>query len=333
MKKGQVLGRVYPASLLTNEDQKSHDEGQEVFLPSLRQLSSAPQNQEGESQNVMDTAREDKLLAAVHLDQSTLKEEQHQQLEALLREYADVFALDSSELGSTDVVTHTINTVDHPPIHQQARRMPFALRDQIDEMVQGMLAQGVIEPSQSPCSSPVLLVKKKDRSHRFCVDYLCLNSITKMDVFPLPWIDDSLDLLSRAKFFTILDLMSGYWQVKMLPESKENTAFTTWSTPSPLTPSPLSQIQQLLYLMQSGVVTNSIESLISVWPKEGETSILLSPPSRDMKRLSMWRKSAMMGGGKCNCGKCLKCNPSPSGVCVILAFVTGVGKMTSEKGR
>ena len=87
-------------------------------------------------------------------------------------------------------------------------------------------------------------------------------------------------------------------------------------TPSPLTPSPLSQIQQLLYLMQSGVVTNSIESLIIAWPKEGETSILLSPPSRDMKRLSMRRKSAMMGGGKCNCGKCLKCIPSPSGVYV-----------------
>jgi len=200
LKKGQVLGRVYPASLLTNEDQKSHDEGQEVFLPSLRQLSSAPQNQEGESQYVMDRAREDKLLAAVHLDQSTLKEEQHQQLEALLREYADVLALDSSELGSTDAVTHTINTADHPPIHQQARRMPFALRDQIDEMVQGMLAQGVIEPSQSPWASPVVLVKKKDGSHRFCVDYHCLNSITKMDVFPLPQIDDTLELLSRAKF-------------------------------------------------------------------------------------------------------------------------------------
>ena len=177
----------------------------------------------------MDTAREDKLLAAVHLDQSTLKEEQHQQLEALLREYADVFALDSSELGSTDVVTHTINTADHPPIHQQAGRMPFALRDQIDEMVQGMLAQGVIESSQSPWASPVVLVKKKDGSHRFCVDYRRLNSITKMDVFPLPRIDDTLDLLSRAKFFTTLDLMSGYWQVKMHPESKEKTAFTTWS--------------------------------------------------------------------------------------------------------
>ena len=85
MKKGQVLGRVYPASLLTNEDQKSHDdEGQEVFLRSLRQLSSAPQTQEGESQYVMDTAREDKLLTAVHLDQFTLKEEQRQQLEGLL---------------------------------------------------------------------------------------------------------------------------------------------------------------------------------------------------------------------------------------------------------
>ena len=144
-------------------------------------------------------------------------------------QYADVFALDSSELGSTDIVTHTIDTADHPPIHQQARRTPFALRDQIDEIVRGMLEQGVIEPSQSPWASPVVLVKKRDGSYRFCVDYRRLNSITKMDVFPLPRIDDTLDLLSKAKFFTTLDLASGYCQVKMHPESREKMAFATWS--------------------------------------------------------------------------------------------------------
>ena len=76
--------------------------------------------------------------------------------------------------------------------------------DQIDEMVREMLEQGVIEPSQSPWASPVVLVKKRDGSYRFCVDYRRLNSITKMDVFPLPQIDDTLDLLSKAKFFTTL---------------------------------------------------------------------------------------------------------------------------------
>ena len=83
----------------------------------------------------MGTSREDLLLATVCLDPSTLTEEQCQQLKAFLCEYADVFALDSSELGPTDIVTHTIDTADHPSIYQQTRKTPFTLRDQIDEMV------------------------------------------------------------------------------------------------------------------------------------------------------------------------------------------------------
>ncbi len=79
-------------------------------------------------------------------------------------------------------------------------------------MVDDMLAQGVIEESQSPWASPFVLVKKKDGNLRFCVDYRQLNRVTKLDVFPLPRID-TLDLLSGSKYFTTLDLASGYWQV------------------------------------------------------------------------------------------------------------------------
>ena len=90
-----------------------------------------------------------------------------------------------------------------------------------------MLRQGVIQPSKSPWASPVVLVAKKDGSTQFCIDYRKLNAVTKMDVYPLPRIDDTLDLLANNLYFSTLDLASGYWQVQMDGTSQEKTAFTT----------------------------------------------------------------------------------------------------------
>ena len=107
--------------------------------------------------------------------------------------------------------------------------MPFALRRKVDELVQEMLDQEVIEPSGSPWASPIVLVQKKDGGVRFCVDYRRLNQVMKLDEFPLPRIDDTLDLLTGSCYFSALDLALGYWQVAMDPNSKEKTAFTTFS--------------------------------------------------------------------------------------------------------
>ncbi len=85
-----------------------------------------------------------------------------------------------------------------------------------------MLEQGIIRPSQSQWASPIVLVSKKDGTTRFCVDY-------KLDVFSLPRVDDSLDLLAKSNYFSTLDLASGYWQVSMAPKSVEKTAFNTHS--------------------------------------------------------------------------------------------------------
>ena len=126
-------------------------------------------------------------------------------------------------------MNHHIETGDVRPIHQHPRRIPFALREKVDEMVQDMLDQGVIQHSHSPWASPIVLVAKRDGTTRFCVDYRRLNSVTKMDVFPLPRIDDSIDILSHSRYFSTLDLRSGYWQVKMASESIEKTAFATHS--------------------------------------------------------------------------------------------------------
>ena len=90
-----------------------------------------------------------------------------------------------------------------------------------------MLEQGIVVPSKSQWASPVVLVAKRDGTVRFCVDCHHLNAATNMDVYPLPRVDNQLDLLSHSRYFTTLDLATGYWQVSMTPDSQEKTAFIT----------------------------------------------------------------------------------------------------------
>ncbi len=90
-----------------------------------------------------------------------------------------------------------------------------------------MLDRGVIEPCQSSCASPVVLVTKKDGTTRFCVDYRKLNDVTRKDAYPLPRIDDTLDALRGSRYFSTLDLYLGYWQVEMDEQNVDKMAFVT----------------------------------------------------------------------------------------------------------
>ena len=103
------------------------------------------------------------------------------------------------------------------------------MKEKAEEEIEKMLAKGIIEPSSSPWSSPVVLVKKKDGTIRFCIDYRKVNGVTVKDSYPLPRIDDCLDALSGSQWFCTLDLASGYWQVEMAEKDKEKTAFSTGS--------------------------------------------------------------------------------------------------------
>ena len=90
-----------------------------------------------------------------------------------------------------------------------------------------MQESGIIQPSSSPWASPIVLVRKKDGTMCFCIDYRKLNTVTKADKFPFPRIDDLLDQLGKAQYFSTLDLAAGYWQIRINETSKEKTAFTT----------------------------------------------------------------------------------------------------------
>ena len=170
-----------------------------------------------------------RIMESLTIHKSNLSPEQTTLLMSLVEEYSDIFALDAMELGSTNLVTHSIDTGDSPPIHQPARCVPFALHARMEQLVQEMMRQRVIQHSSSPWASTVVLVKKKDGNHRFCVDYRRLNSVTKMDVFPLPRIDDTLDMLAQTQYFSTMNFTAGYWQVRMDKASQEKTAFSTHS--------------------------------------------------------------------------------------------------------
>ena len=172
--------------------------------------------------------RIDQIVDALSLPVTKLSSDQAVQLKALVAEFPDVFALSDAELGRTDLIKHSIDTGDHAPIKQQPYRTPIIRRALISEMVNNMRREGIVQPSVSPWASPIVLVPKKDGTYRFCVDFRRLNAVTKKDVYPLPRIDDILDTLGESRFFSSLDLASGYWQVELDHESRQKSAFTTY---------------------------------------------------------------------------------------------------------
>ena len=149
---------------------------------------------------------------------------QQQQLNELFKEFQDVFSQGDDDLGNTPLLEHGIET-HGPPLRQPYRGQNPAVRREEMTQVQQMLSSNVIRPSNSPWGSPVVMVRKKDGSLRFCVDFRQLNAATVKDAHPLPRIDDLLDALHGAKWFSTLDLKSGYWQVPISEQDKAKTAF------------------------------------------------------------------------------------------------------------
>ena len=156
--------------------------------------------------------------------------DQEERLAQLLQKYADVFSTGEGDVGLTKLVEHSIPTAPGTrPIRQPPHRLGPEKEAEAEKQVQELLQKGLIEPAGGAWSSPVVLVKKKDQSWRFCVDYRRLNAVTQQDAYPLPRIDESLEALAGSRYFTTLDLLSGYWQVPLDADAQEKSAFITRS--------------------------------------------------------------------------------------------------------
>ncbi|MCH87339.1 hypothetical protein A2U01_0008207, partial [Trifolium medium] len=151
----------------------------------------------------------------------------HPELQAILEPYLHIFTKPKSLPPSRPHDHHIHLTPTATPVNIKPYRYPHYQKEAMTTIIADMLKEGLIQPSTSPYSSPVLLVKKKDGSWRFCVDYRALNAITIKDRFPIPTIDELLDELHGSHFFTKIDLRSGYHQIRVATEDIHKTGFRT----------------------------------------------------------------------------------------------------------
>ena len=153
-----------------------------------------------------------------------LNENQLADLRNLILDFSDVF---SDKPGFTSSIEHVINLETTTPIAKKPYPIPHNLVETFNKEVDNMLEMGIIEPSNSPYCSAVVLVKKPDDTIRICLDFRPLNSVTIFDCEPMPTLDSALGNFANKKYFSEIDLTKGYWQIPLAKESRKYTAFAT----------------------------------------------------------------------------------------------------------
>ena len=171
--------------------------------------------------------RQEKLLEKLNLDGlGHWSPENVVAVRELVLTYHDVFALQSNELGCTSAIEHEICIENDEPFKERFQHIPPPLLEEVRASLQDMLEAGAIWPSQSPWCNLIILVRKKDGTLCFCVDFRHLNVRTKKDSYPLPRIQEALESMVGLVHFSSMDFKSGFWQIKMAPGSEQYTAFT-----------------------------------------------------------------------------------------------------------
>lgn len=207
-----ILVEIFPddspmVPVLESGQQKSvpEGEGNDVATPMVGRV----------TRNAVDLPEH--LQALYTSSSEILSGEQQGTLIELLLKYQSLFAASDTDLGHLSAVTHKIDTGTARPVRQPVRRTPLGFQGEDKKHLKEMLEAGVV----------VILVRKKDGGVRWCVDYRRLNSLTLRDAYPLPKIDECLDVLGEATVFSTLDLQCGYWQIAVDPKDRGKTAFIT----------------------------------------------------------------------------------------------------------
>ena len=186
------------------------DHGEDVSIPTL----SVP----------MSTSIPDEDVSCVQFDDA-LSEVQLDELKAVFQTHADILTTRPGVFSGNLMLE--IPLTSDVPIRRKMYNLPFSSKEVVEKEIQVMLDLEIIEPSKSPYSSPVVLVRKKDGSCRFCIDFRGLNKITVFNAEPIPNVEDLFVRLAHSRFFTKIDLAKEYWQILVLPEDRPKTAFAT----------------------------------------------------------------------------------------------------------
>ena len=221
---GTLLGYMYSTSCSEFDDFQ-------LFEQSLDDTRQTQSSEQLEIDHDITKSEVKKVLPPVDLSSSVLTPQQKKEVENLLTEYCDVFSSEDDPYGRCDLIMHTVDVGDSPPIKQRAYRTSPKLRTEIQKHIDKLLTHDIIEPSDSPWSSPLIMVKKKQVGNkppafRLVLDYRGINKVTKKDSTPTPLVSETIEALAGNTLFSTLDLTSGYHQIVMHPDHKQYTAFS-----------------------------------------------------------------------------------------------------------
>ena len=172
----------------------------------------------------------ERLPFELNIGDAPLTRDQQARLIDVIYSHTEVFSLFDGDLGFCDVLKHSIPTTTDKPVYLPHRQIPVQLQSEVRKCLDNWLKQGIIRPSKSPYASQVVIVRKKTGEIRLCVDFRKLNAISIRDSFPLPRVEEALQAVQAAVWFSSFDLAQGYLQMAMEEEDIEKTAFRAGSS-------------------------------------------------------------------------------------------------------